>query len=497
MTMTARRSLYALIFFFVLLHAFRINDAPNGFHKWRETDTASVSRNFFTETTNIFSPRMDVRGSGDGRIGMEFPLYSYVNGFLFEYVSFNHIWSRLLTLAAGCVALYAFFQWLSLLVTVPQALGATMALAFAPLFFFYSRKIQPDVMALMFALIALWRWQLALRKTFASQRSFAPLRMTVEVVRTMAVTAVSLALALLIKPTFFVVGAPMMVALVREKKARALLSPRYLSIAVVAVLPALVWFKNARDLNASLHSRYFFLGNQWDGLLDSLFSRDFFQNLFLTWFWELGIGLALIPFFLRGIKELRAQPQLKPQLYAWFVAAAVSFVLTAHHIASPHDYYALPLVPALAVITGLGISALRTSPSVKVRRIALVLLLLAPVGTMFRLKDRYGDAYDFSAGRAWAAQHLESSASVIAVHKIPAYLLYRLGHKGWHLYPNQGEEVRQAIREGARYLAVSPELDETLGPFRPYVRREVGRADWVVVYELGPEGSVPMIDLPR
>lgn len=482
-----RRAMAALIFVFAALHLFRITEGPNGFHKWRETDTASISRNFFTETTNILSPRMDVRGAGDGRIGMEFPLYSYVNGFLFQHISFNHLWSRLITLLCGCVALYAFFSWLSLLLTTQQAFWSAVALACSPLFFFYSRKIQPDVMALMFSLLALWQWQRYLgvsRQSSAQNHPHAD-RGAAGSLQAASLTALSLALALLIKPTYFVVGAPMLAMLVLRKGMRSIVAPRYLLVAITTIAPAAVWFKQARDLNASLNSRYFFLGNQWDGWLDALFSRAFFQNLFLTWFWELGIGIVLVPFFIYGWKERRRYQELKVLLWAWFAAAAVSFVLTAHHIASPHDYYVLPLVPALALITGLGIHAMRQSSSRNVQRVALALLMLAPIGTLLRLKDRYGEAYDFAEGRAWAAEHLASQAGVIAVDKIPAYLLYRLGHKGWNIQPHEVPEFREAIQQGARYLAVSPESEGVVEPLRSFIKTEVAHARWVVVYEVG------------
>lgn len=482
-----RRAIAALIFVFAVLHVFRIADGPNGFHKWRETDTASVSRNFFTETTNILSPRVDVRGADDGHLGMEFPLYSYVNGFLFEYVSFNHLWARLVTLLCGCIALYAFFSWLTLLLSWPRAFWATAALAFSPLFFFYSRKIQPDVMAFMFSMLALWQWQ---RYLGVSLRSSATHHLgdgmnANKSLQAASLTAFTLGLALLIKPPYFVVGAPMLAMLVLQKGWRSIVAPRYSLVALAAIAPAMVWFKQARDLNASLQSRYFFLGNQWDGWLDALLSRSFFQNLFLTWFWELAIGIVLVPFFIYGLKELRHYRELKVMLCAWSVAAAVSFALTAHHIASLHDYYILPLVPALAFITGLGIAAMRASPSQKVQRVALALLIAAPVGTLFRIKDRYGEAYDFAADRAWAADHLAPQARVIVVDNIPAYLMYRLGHKGWNLHPRETEAFRKALQQGAQYLVTIPESDPILQPLRPFIRKEVTRSSWVVVYEIG------------
>lgn len=476
------RRLGVLILLFAMLHLFRISDGPNGFHKWREADTASVSRNFFTETSDFFSPRIDVRGNSDGRVGMEFPLYSYATGFFFEKISFNHIWARLFTLLCGCVTLYAFFQWLSLLLTRQQAFWGAAALAFSPLFFFYSRKIQPDVMAFMFSMLALWQWQ-----RYLGLKSSAHIKR--ESWLAAFATALTLALALLIKPTYFVFGAAMLAGLILKEGWRSIFAPRYVLVALFGMAPAVVWFKHARDLNASLKSNYFFLGNQWDGLLGALFSRDFFQNLFLTWFWELGIGAACVPFFIYGCRQLRRYKNLMIMLSAWSAAAGVSFVLTAHHIASPHDYYILPLVPVLATITGLGIVAMLAAPSKKLQRMALVLLLLTPVGTLVRLSGRYGDTYDFAEGRIWAAEHLAPGARVVAMDKIPAFLLYRLGHKGWNLHTHPVQDFQLVLQQGARYLVVSPQSSDLIEPLRSYIRKEVGRTDWVIAYELVEPGN--------
>jgi hypothetical protein len=85
-----------LIYFFT--HLYKISDPPNGYHAWRESDTAAVAEAFYKETKNIFQPRIHHRQDKIGITGMEFPIYNYAVGLLYHIWGFQHYVPRMLTI---------------------------------------------------------------------------------------------------------------------------------------------------------------------------------------------------------------------------------------------------------------------------------------------------------------------------------------------------------------------------------------------------------------
>ena len=249
---------------FVCSHFYRINDGPNGFHTWREADTASVAANFFVETKNILEPRIDVRGEGNGLIGMEFPIYSYIVGFLFDQFGHHHAWARALTTLAGMLCLWEFFFIHRKLYPGREhwQIFALIAFVVSPLFFFYSRKIQPDVLGLYLLL-----------KGF---RAF------IENPQRIALSGCCIALAGMIKPTFLFIGLPMLFVLQKEKGWSFLRESKYYALFLIVVCPVAIWIGRARGINASINSDYFYLGGNWSDILLALQGYQFYQNVFLT-----------------------------------------------------------------------------------------------------------------------------------------------------------------------------------------------------------------------
>ena len=208
------RILALILIIFASLHGYRINDGPNGFHTWRETDTATVAANFFSETRNILEPRIDVRGLGDGKIGMEFPIYSYVIGGLFYIGGHDHYWARGFTVAGAMLLILALFKLSQhLFPTDIDARFIAYAAACSPLLFFYARKIQPDIWGLNFSLWGLyWFLKSVDRKSLSLLLG----------------SWVVMALGALIKPTMLAVGMPIAVYLYRSGGVKAFLR-RYAS----------------------------------------------------------------------------------------------------------------------------------------------------------------------------------------------------------------------------------------------------------------------------
>ena len=419
------------------LHGPWLAQAPNGFHKWRESDTAAVASNLLSEDFNLLRPRIDQRGLDSGVTGMEFPIYNATVAKLWQVFGYEHIWARLVSLLCLFVAV---FSTAMLATTLPGrvhnvtwAVATAFSMGFAPLTFFYAQKIQPDIMGLALSMTGFWLYVSGDNHKHA--------------INLWSILGVLLiGLAGTIKPTFLVIGAPLALLLFQRHGIKGMLSPRNLVAAASMLAPTIVWLRYARKLSETEGNQHFYLGGDFLSEAAATFSKDFAQNVFLTWPFELQSGFILFPFAITGIFLLR-KIQTAQLLAVWIGGCFLVFVMTAGHCATSHDYYGLPMVPPLAIASGYGIVASynhwQSKPiglkrkSVRILAGLLTVLALAPSVAFMRIQGRYGDPYQFSAGRNKINQYIPESARILAVDDTPSTLLYRVGRKGLNILPTQ------------------------------------------------------------
>ena len=176
---------------------------------WRQADTATIARNFIDEP-RILWPRVDWGAPGPGYVEAEFQLLPFVTSLIYRVLGENPIYGRLLSLLAtglSCVVLDRiarrfFSDRLSLL--------CVAMFVMAPIVFRYSRVFMPDATALLFVLLALERFL-----TFLDDDRWS----------TLLQSAVSMSLALLVKPTTVHVGLVLIILTVHQRGWRSFLRP--------------------------------------------------------------------------------------------------------------------------------------------------------------------------------------------------------------------------------------------------------------------------------
>lgn len=452
----------------LVLHAPFLDHAPGGFHRWRESDTATVAENFARRGLNFFAPEVNQLGL-DGRtvVGMEFPLYNYTVALAYRSLGFDHGWARLGSwLGAALLALAMHRLMRQMLPAAPlAALAAAWAGIFNPLVFFYGGRIQPDLWALaltVFGYGQYLRWQDGRRAASYWQGALS--------------AAIALAMAMAIKPIYLGVGLAMLPGALRQRARHAWFSPKLWLFGVSVLTPMTLWLTYARELTEAYGEAYFYLGQNWQHSLASLGNPQFYQNVLLTWPWELAVGLACLPAFLVGVRHF-ADLGEQPAVLAWILGNLAIFALAADHCATPHDYYYLPMVPPLALITGLGLERalnLRHASRAASRMLAWSVLasgLIAPGFALKRVDQRYVDDTEFASARTQLSHQLPNDASIITIDPMPGYQLYRAGRRGLRLTPTATlADLAAAQQRGPTWLW----HDQRLGKLDTNVRAALG-----------------------
>ncbi len=444
-----------LLLLHALLHLKYMNMPPVGFHQWRQTQTLSVARNFCEEGMNIFQPRSDNRGQYSGITGMEFPIVNYFIAIGYEVFGVHHWVERTVLLLFSFVGIIGCFYFVRELFHVQWlAFGGAFFLAFSPLYSYYSIVVLPDEPSVAFMIVALFFLQRDMnRRDTVPSLSFL-LALTIAAL-------IKVYAFLLLLPAAFYFVYPGKDRSQRAKSAMSLL----LSLALVAA-----WYLYARYLSEVHHNTDFRLESNFP-YSPSLIPH-ILRKVFVQWLPELYINYPAFVFFLLGCVALGRveNKEVRTLLWLYLIPFAVYFVFFLPMF-DIHDYYAIPLLPVLVVITVLGLKRIPDHSKTMrwVPGVAVTLLLIVPVVGSVRSLSRFEGAYidpDLMASEQALDNAIpDRKALVIAAHDdSPSIYLYFMHRKGWHATDAvSASDFRQMIRDGAKYLVSdSRTLEERL-----------------------------------
>ncbi|MCH7878467.1 MAG: glycosyltransferase family 39 protein [candidate division Zixibacteria bacterium] len=427
---------------FALAHLYQISAPPNGYHQWRESDTAAVALNYSQEDFNILRPRINQRGAGSGITGMEIPAYTYSVAILYKIFGPHHFLPRSVTLCLGLLGLWWFARIVELIWGKAAAPFALWALAFSPLYFFYAFKIMPDMTMISLLLGAVYYF--------------------VRYIGTAKTTDLAISCALLVvsaclKPVGLALYLPFLWILWRKsrrRKKRLLHFGGYIALSFSLVM---VWFDYARGVNEVHGNPGFYLGETFWDFPETWFSMKHIKKVFLQWPPELWIGWGMLPAFIIGVFQ-SLKRKTGGVFLLWIIAGYIVLGLTSQ-LSTNHDYYSLVIVPAFAALTGFGLWWMNLSGGWK-RGIAVILMIIAPVASFIRISHRFSDVPEFADIRADTAEYIMPGALVMVEDPTQAIRLYQLNRHGWPLrHGIKSDVIARNIESGAEFLVLENSFD--------------------------------------
>lgn len=434
--------LWGSLILFFLMHLYQISAPPNGYHKWRESDTAAVSLNYYQDDMNFFHPKINQRGEASGITGSEFPIYNYSGALLYKIFGASHTIHRLLSIFGGMVAIYLLFLSVTLL-TKDKLLAALTAfsISFSPLFYFYSYKIMPDIWMLMFLLGAVYGY---LKYLKSNKIGFWFL------------SALSLTLSATLKPLSLSIYLPFLILTLSNSTDKLKQFIRFSLYVIITFLPTLSWYLYARHLNEIYQTPGYYLGDMLGIFYKYLFTAQFFKKLFLQWPFELWIGWPMVIFFVIGA-VLYVKKKMSLGFFSWLLACYIAFLFISYH-SSSHDYYTLIAVPPFALFTGLGLKKLT---EIKFGKIILpIIIIIVPILTFLRVDHRIDDVPEFEPMRTDAAKIIPQEARVMVEDGTTSIKLYQLNRTGW---PLRGEIkygfVKECVDKGGEFIILENRIN--------------------------------------
>jgi hypothetical protein len=339
--------LVVVIFLAILTRLYKIDSTLTDWFSWRQSDTAAVGRMFQRNGFNILKPQYydlsNIQSGVDNPEGLrlvEFPIYSFIFAKLHQaYPSMPlEVWGRLIAVAFSVLAAVCIFLLLESKFGLLEAFFGALFFALNPFVVFYSRTILPDMPATAMAFLAIYLASLYRSKGFIM----------------LLFSSLSLAIALLIKPTVIFYTIAVFYFLYQKKHSGLLKTGTVIISALIVFLPVTLWRLYIQQFPEGVPVSEWLLtsANTPDGLQSIFFRPAFFRWLFFERISQLIMGGYLTFFLLLG---LLFEP-IKNRKVVWLLFfTALTYLLTFQGGNVQHEYYQIVITPVLAILIGVGV----------------------------------------------------------------------------------------------------------------------------------------------
>lgn len=410
-------------------------------HVWRQTQTQSNIVNFYEEDFNIFNPRRNERGSGDGIFRMEFPIMQWGFAGLHRIFGESIVVSRIASFVLGlCTVLGMYFLlWHCFRRRYLAMLGA-WCFNFSPAFYYYTVNPLPDNFALCCGV-----WGLSFFFAWQRKPNWGAA----------ALVAIFLSLSTLAKLPFILYAVLPFSYLLRNVRHWKMI----LAMLSLQIFP-LLWYLQVIP--------------QWkgNGIVQGLLSAeqdwwqllDYFQHNVISTLPELLINYAATPFFLAGIyytfRNKIYQRKRFPELLLTLLALLAFFLFELNMIAKIHDYYLFPFFPFIFMLVSYGAWQLWQTQQQKWRAFILLACLLVPLTCTLRMTSRWNPAQpgfnrDLLTHKTALRAAVPKDALCVVGNDDSHYIfLYYIDKKGWGFTGDAltATMLDEMIAQGAGYL---------------------------------------------
>lgn len=440
-------AVWLLVFIAFVLRLYRITNPIADWHAFRQADTASVTREYLKHGIDLLRPRYhdlsNIQSGLDNSEGyrmVEFPLINGGVAFLVRSLPFLPLvlTSRMASVFASLGTLVFLIRFVER-VTKNRAVALLSGWFFAtlPYSVYYSRVVLPEPFMLFFSMASLSLFADAV----SEKNPFKDVRWWL--------SALSLSLALLLKP-FVVFLAPVYLALLwPHRTKRSLYSAWWLAYAVIAGGPLLWWRHWIEQFPSGIPAA--------DWLLNGNSIR--FRPAWFRWiFWErfgkliLGYAGALL-----SASALLWKQEGRGVLWAWW-AGLLAFTAVFATGNVQHDYYQIIFTPLVSFTLGLGTHALWNWKKHWFPRLAVITIITATLLFSWHQVSGYFNVNHWEYVEAGAAvdRLVPADAKVIAPAFGDTHFLFQTNRTGWPI----GFEIDQKIEQGAQYYVTTSYDDE-------------------------------------
>lgn len=421
------------------LRLYKIDRPIADWHSWRQADTAAVSRNFIKEGFNPLIPKFDDMSSQANGLDnpnryrfVEFPIYNVVVALVWKITGVEAVYARLTTAVISlisCVFLYLITRGFY---SSKVALLSAFFFATIPYNVFYSTSILPGPFMVMSTLGLYYSFI-----NFLKKERFIYLILSI----------VFANLALLSWPVAAFFFVPLIYLAMDKYRLNLFKNLKLWFFAVFSVTPLIAWRVWILNYPEGIPNWQFLLNE--GGIR---FKGAFFRWIFFERMGNLILAFGGVPIFFMGVIKKVGREKL---FYLSILASCLLYVSVFASGNVRHDYYQVPIIPALAIFMAIGVVSLFDLKSDFINKYigppaAIFLIFLMYAFGYYQVKGFYwiNRPEIVDAGRA-ADKLLPKDAKVLAPYGGDAAFLYQTNRAG---YPVTDRPLSEIVNNGAKYL---------------------------------------------
>ncbi len=450
----------AIILLALVVRLYKIDTPLADFHSWRQVDTASVARNFAERDFNLLKPRYhdlsNIQSGMENPEGyryVEFPTYNAIVAALYKYIPLTtlEIYGRLVTIFFSLLTIGIIYYFLIKESSRTAAVAGSLTYALFPFFVFFSRVVLPEATALGFTFISLFLMYL-----------FAFGKGRVKPIVYYILSLLFFMLGILTKPTVIFYGISFLMLFVIKYRWSVHKKILPYLFFLLAAVPYGLWAAYVAQFPAGIPScptcpegtitwliKYV---NTGGGLQDIFFKPAFFRWIFYERINNIIFGGYLTVFFVLGFL-------VKPKRYflqsLWISSLAYLLIFQGGNV--QHEYYQTLILPALAVMVGVGVGLFAVQNKIFISQVVTFLAIVALFGFSFfisyyQVKGYYGFPQD-QVNMARVIRDLTKQDSKIVTDTLGDTTLLYLSHREGA--PSVFKSLPELKKDGYSYFVTS------------------------------------------
>ncbi|MBI3765245.1 MAG: glycosyltransferase family 39 protein [Ignavibacteriales bacterium] len=327
--MVNKRIIIWILFLALACRLYHIIFPVEGWHAWRQADTAAIARNFYDNGFDLFHPQINHGGDTPGYVDVEFPVYPYLVALLWKVFGVNDGWGRFVSVLSSLGTIYYLYALTRKYVGEAAGLWSAFIYSILPLNVYYARTFMPHALILLCTVCGIYFFSEWI------ERKERPM---------FILSSFFIAVATLMNPTTLVIGLPLAyLASLSFGKQWIRVSSLWI-YGIIVITPSIVWYTYS---HLELYSPNLTIGiwhfgtDKW-GNFDLLASPKFYNDLFLKSIAERHLTYAATIPFIVGLFLKRQRPE--ERMFDWWLIAVIVYFLVVAKGNDVHEYYQLPFI---------------------------------------------------------------------------------------------------------------------------------------------------------
>jgi len=434
----------------LVLRLYKINTPLADLHSWRQVDTAAVARNYVRDGINLLRPTYDDISSiqtgyenPEGLRMVEFPIYNAIFAALYRYLPITtlEIYGRLTSVFFSLITIALLYYFALKEKNRTAAIATAAIFAVFPYFVFFSRVVLPETTAVSFMMIALFLLYQAVKK-----KGHAIILFTLG--------GLFFAMSILTKPTTIFYGLAAVYLFIDAYKFDVFKSWKPYFYFLVALIPFVAWRVYITQYPEGIPASAWLLTtvNTFEGPKEIFFRPAFFRWMFMERIGLAILGIYGVVFFIAGIIG-----KYKRFFVHSIFFSGMIYLFTFQGGNVQHEYYQTILLPAVALISGVGFAQLVELPDKYVHKIILyptlvVVFIFGALFSYYKVKDYYIYPNDLPRIAELIKIFTDKNDKIVTDRSGDTTLLYLADRKGAPAIYKSPSELKE---RGYKYLVTA------------------------------------------